>query len=33
MDLSVNNFGAIKRFILRKGDRLTFYNIYNGNPH
>lgn len=31
--LSVNNFQAIKRFILQRGDRQTYCNMYNQNPH
>ncbi|MCU0654808.1 MAG: hypothetical protein MUF64_05810 [Polyangiaceae bacterium] len=32
-DASAETFLAIKRFILAKGDRQTFGNMYNHNPH
>lgn len=31
--LSPENFTAIKKYILAKGDRETFCNMYNDNPH
>ncbi len=31
--LSLNEFEKIKRFVLKNGDRSTFRNIDNNNPH
>jgi hypothetical protein len=33
MVLSVENFQRIKEFILKNGDRRTYCNMYNHNPH
>jgi len=31
--LSVSNFESIKKYILKNGDRQTYCNMYNDNPH
>lgn len=31
--LTVENFQRIKRMILARGDRRTYCNMYNSNPH
>lgn len=33
MTLSRANFETIKVFVLERGDRLTYSNMYNSNPH
>ena len=33
MELTAANFQRIKSFILRHGDRQTYCNMYNRNPH
>ena len=33
MVLSVENYQRIKDFILKNGDRKTYCNMYNNNPH
>lgn len=33
MGVSVESFDRIVRFILERGDRLTFCNRFNHNPH
>lgn len=32
-DINVNNFNKIKKYILRNGDKETYCNMYNDNPH
>ncbi len=33
MLLTATNFAVIRQFILRDGDRQTYCNMYNHNPH
>ncbi|KXZ24587.1 hypothetical protein [Leptospira santarosai] len=32
-DINVNNFNKIKKYILLNGDKETYCNMYNDNPH
>ena len=31
--LTIANFRAIRSFVLKRGDRQTYCNMYNRNPH
>ncbi len=33
MILTATNFAVIRQFVLRDGDRQTYCNMYNDNPH